>query len=297
MAAIGVGASLAVRQRRGAGFDFTGPALPRGVSLTRASAAACYDGQGVMVMCAADVARFDRDPASRAPRGLLVEAAATNLLAAPAAFDAAAWQKAWIGAASPTVAANAGLAADATVSADQIGLTSVTAADSLSVVAQSVSLTAGRYTFSVWLRGMSGGEQPFLMATPDGRAFESRPVRLSPQSSRYSLSFTADARTWYVQIGTDRRDAAQGATTAAQVQAWGAQLETGNAATSYAPAGRAAEVVTLDWASRGVADGAVVVRYTFDDGSSEDRAATVSGGRAVVPLTLARPRLIRAALA
>lgn len=55
-----------------------------------------------------------------------------------------------------------------------------------------------------------------------------------------------------------------------------------------AAAARAADVLTLNWASRGVADGAAVLRYTFDDGSSQDVAATIAGGTTIVPATLAR---------
>ncbi|MBO6755754.1 MAG: hypothetical protein JJ902_05475 [Roseibium sp.] len=57
----------------------------------RASAGTYFDAQGVLQTAAADVPRFDHDPVTGAPRGLLVEGAATNLLAWPEDFSAPDW--------------------------------------------------------------------------------------------------------------------------------------------------------------------------------------------------------------
>src|SRR3569623_2387163 len=79
MNALGVGTGFRLNRRGGAGFDFSGGALPDGASLTRAAVATRCDSSGAIANAAIDVARFDYDPVSHAPRGLLVEPAATNL--------------------------------------------------------------------------------------------------------------------------------------------------------------------------------------------------------------------------
>lgn len=59
-------------------WDFTkGPLLPT-VSFTRASTGWRTNSSGVLVPETTDVARFEYDPVTLAPRGLLIEAAATN---------------------------------------------------------------------------------------------------------------------------------------------------------------------------------------------------------------------------
>ena len=50
-----------------------------GLTLTRAGAATCVDAAGVMQVMSADQPRFDHDPVTLAPLGLLIEGAATNL--------------------------------------------------------------------------------------------------------------------------------------------------------------------------------------------------------------------------
>ncbi|MFG1413981.1 hypothetical protein V5G24_23040 [Xanthobacter sp. VTT E-85241] len=54
--------------------------LPSFVSFTRASGRTCIDGSGVMRVIGNDVPCFDYNPATLAPRGLLIEGARTNIL-------------------------------------------------------------------------------------------------------------------------------------------------------------------------------------------------------------------------
>lgn len=59
-------------------FEFTTHSLPSGVSFTRAGSATYFDAAGVLQTAAADVPRFDHNPATGALRGLLAEPSATN---------------------------------------------------------------------------------------------------------------------------------------------------------------------------------------------------------------------------
>ncbi|WP_300515139.1 hypothetical protein [Aliiroseovarius sp.] len=75
---------LAVRRRVGGGFPLTvsllGPGLHPGISVTRASDGTRITANGEIAEMGADVARFDHDPVSGLPRGLLVEPQASNLV-------------------------------------------------------------------------------------------------------------------------------------------------------------------------------------------------------------------------
>lgn len=80
MIGIGLGLGLAARRGGPPSWDFTGGALPDGVTFTRAGTATYFDAAGVLQTALADVPRFDHNPVSGALRGLLVEPSATNQL-------------------------------------------------------------------------------------------------------------------------------------------------------------------------------------------------------------------------
>ena len=93
MNALGFGTGFRLNRRGGVGFDFSGGALPDGASLTRASAGTRCDAAGAIANAAIDVARFDYDPVSHAPRGLLVEPAASNLALNSQDWTQASWTR------------------------------------------------------------------------------------------------------------------------------------------------------------------------------------------------------------
>jgi len=94
-------------------WDFTTGSLLPTVSFTRASTGYRYNSAGVLVPEATDVARFQYDPVTLTPRGLLVESAGTNILTYSEDFSNAAWGKTNI-----TVTANAVAAPDGATTAD-----------------------------------------------------------------------------------------------------------------------------------------------------------------------------------
>lgn len=63
------------------------------VTFTRASSATYFDSSGVLQTAATNVPRFDHDPVTLQPRGLLIEEARTNLLTYSEQFDNAVWVK------------------------------------------------------------------------------------------------------------------------------------------------------------------------------------------------------------
>jgi hypothetical protein len=83
-------------------FAGTGTLDPR-VTFTRSTTARYYNSSGVLTTAAINEARFDYNPSTLAPLGLLIEQSSTNLLTYSQDFSNAAWSKT---ACSITTAAN-----------------------------------------------------------------------------------------------------------------------------------------------------------------------------------------------
>lgn len=161
--------------------------------------------------------RFDYDPVTLQPRGILIEEQRTNLLTYSAEFDNAAWGKF----VSASVTANTTTAPDGTATADTLTLAST----ANSRIEQTVTVSSGQtYTFSVWMRVASGtlSVRLYGIDTGAGSAFT---VNTSWQ--RFSITQVASSGTRFPAIVTDG--------TAGSVFIWGAQLEAGAFATSYIP--------------------------------------------------------------
>lgn len=101
-------------------YDLTAN-LPTGITFTRASTATRWNSAGALVTAAIDAARFDYDPLTLAPLGILIESARTNKIRYSSDFTNAAWGK---GASPFAVSGNAQIAPDGTTTADTLTLTS-----------------------------------------------------------------------------------------------------------------------------------------------------------------------------
>lgn len=273
------------------------------MSFARASGATCHDAAGLLVGAAAHVPRFDHAPLSGSLRGLLLEAAATNLL--QRSQDLSLWP--WTNDGSRlTITEDSGVAPDGSVTATRL----VSAAgNGLHRVMQMHAPTLGTtYTFSVYLKAagtryvyvncssmlnarlavdlttgayVSTGPGPFTVtALPNGWW-------------RVALTGVAAVTTngVYLQANTglfagDQAFAGDGSS---GFYAWGAQLETGASASSYVATAGAAATRAADLAGLLGITATCTVTLTYDDLSSETREAqNVSPGWWP---SLARPRL------
>ena len=311
MAALGMGASLALRWRPGAArvLDLS-EALPPGAMFSRASAATRVDANGRVATEAAHVPRFDHDPISHARRGMLIEAAATNLALNSAAFDSAAWTSS-----GSAIVADAGAAPDGSNGADRLNENATTGQHRTSqTIATTPEVT---YALSMFVRAAERSRvrvRVFGTGTviSTSLAIASKTLSVSNGSGSvvehadgwFRLMLTGVADTTSSAIYINLLDEAGGVSFAgvpdSGLLVWGAQFEAG-AGSSYIATGagaatRAADQLTLDWSGFGIADGPVTLRYTFDDASSQDVATMLSGGKAIVPTDLARPRVMRAAI-
>lgn len=294
MAGLGFGTALAIG--RGAivtrpGFALGGAALPPGAALTRASAASCHDATGALASVVADAARIDHDPVSGAVRGLLVEPAATNLLS-------------WSDGTVAQLGTASGVAdAPGTIAGFANAIRFAGDAVARYAYKQYVPAAGQTLTLSVIVQ-MDDGGPPSVGATTAsgdfcllaGSKLLDVPVTITPEASdAYRCSMTCTTSTTQGNWGVVRYPGQS----ARGFRITGMQLEAGTRATSYiatagAAATRAADVLTLDWGTMGVATETIAVRYRFGGGGEAIVATDLADGVAPVPTTLARPWLSRA---
>ncbi len=129
-------------------LDFTTGQLDPRLTFTRASTVATFiNASGIVATATTNEPRFDHDPTTLAPRGLLIEGTATNLLQQSVDWTVSPWSKpaqiTWDGTTYAT-------APDGTTSAKQITVTGGSSAS----IAQAVTTGTNR-TISLWLRAGS----------------------------------------------------------------------------------------------------------------------------------------------
>jgi hypothetical protein len=250
----------------------TGPSI----TFTRADATTCatfFDANGVLQTAAANVPRFDHDPATGASRGLLIEQARTNSFERSAEFDNAYWFKPGLLAFGSGSVANSISAPDGTTSADLIVQNSATTARYVSTAISVVSGTA--YTFSIFAKakesnillltlaatGFTAATRAwFNLSTGSVGSTAGTPTATSIQDCgngwyRCSISKVAtasDSSAFDAEIASaDNVSGAYAGDGTSGLYIWGAQLEEGAFPTSYIPtttaaATRSAEIVQVD---------------------------------------------------
>lgn len=195
-------------------LDFMTPgSLDPRITFTRASTATYFDSSGVMRTAAMNLALYSED------------------------FTQAVWQKQSAnGPALPVVTADQIVAPNGGMTADRIVYPDASALNAVTQVQQAIILSAGIYTFSIYLRGAVGGERTYIFIRPVG-TYDSRiAVTLTTAWQRFSITSSAPVSgSVGFYIGTDLRDAPQTATSAQTIYAWGAQVESGSVASTYAP--------------------------------------------------------------
>lgn len=164
---MGMGSPLSLARAKGGGWWRAGAALdvdfanqraynqksgflgmPQNLlTITRASGGGYYNASGVYVFDATNNAlRYDYDPVTHAPLGVLIEEQRTNLLAYSEQFDTV-WSNS-----NFTVTANAAVAPDGTTTADKLQATSTAAC----LMYRTIAVAGTSATFSVYVKKGSG---------------------------------------------------------------------------------------------------------------------------------------------
>jgi hypothetical protein len=229
-------------------MDFTnGAELDSRITFTRASTATRTNASGIIESVATNTARFDYDPTTLAPLGLLIEESRTNLFTYSEQFDNAAWTKT-----NSTITANAVVSPDGTMDGDKHipnnGVTIGTGASETRVY-QSPSVTSGTsYTYSMYAKAGEYDQLALAFITsPSVSAVFS--LTLGTIISGTGATITSVGNGWYrcslttaaTSTGTlQMRWSAESSTVStgdgtSGIYIWGAQLEAGAFATSYIP--------------------------------------------------------------
>ena len=213
-----------------------GGASPNAISLAYTRA-----GEGTALTLAGAMTTFAANALRRTDRGVLIEEARTNLFVRSREFDNASWAKSAGGTGvAPIVTANAAVAPDGTMTADQIvfdqGAGGVTGDQSF--ISQVAAFTGGAtYAASIWLR--SNTPCTLLMR--------------GVADSLYTVLnvTTAWTRFWVAEVAASgaMRVGLRGATASSQtatVEAWEGQLELGASPSSNIPTTTAAATRAAD---------------------------------------------------
>lgn len=145
-------------------FNFVGMgALPNLFTFTRASSATAFNSSGTLVTVSSDVPRFDFNPSTLQPRGLLKERARTNLCLRSQELDNASWTKVDTtitadSIASPDGGTNADLATEGTLGTAVL-VTSTATISAGATVTASVFVKRGN---TDWLRIQAGSASPVV---------------------------------------------------------------------------------------------------------------------------------------
>lgn len=292
-------------------FDFAPGVMPAGASLTRASSGTYWNSSGVMATALSDVARFAYDPVTLARAGLLVEPAETNEFPVSEDLSRVSWTKT-----NSVIATDVIAAPDGATTADRWTRSSTATAHMLFGVPKTGAALA--YIARAYVKANVGG---FLAARLQG-TFPARTDVIFNLSTLAVVSVTdtapftgtsatirALANGWIEIAILATTDTATSIITGYSFNSnggnltgvdsvanssgyvWGDGLRQGTTIGSYIPtlgaaANRAADILTLNWGSKGLVDGSYTMRYTYADGSTVDVPTTVSGGTAVAATSI-----------
>jgi hypothetical protein len=207
-------------QLANAGFTFTNATT---------TARTYINASGIVATATTNEPRFDHDPTTLTPRGLLIEGTATNLV------TNSNLQAAWLGGSNTTVTANTNevTSPDGTNNAAKIALTNTGYCSRFESITGLANATT--YTFSYWIRGTAGNQQRVYSVTQGtDLVTQSNLTYTSTGWTRLQITFTSGAVNNNVYIYVASRPSG---TVNDVLYVYGCQLEAGNGASSLIPTG------------------------------------------------------------
>ena len=204
-------------------LDFTTGTLDSRLTFTRSGTGTYINSSGYVTTASTNVARFDYDPATLAPRGLLIEGQATNLIKGSQTIAGTEWS-----ASNPafTVTANSTdlVAPNNTNTATKLEYVSGYARAVQTNITVAASTT---YTISYWIKSTGVCYWKIYDASNGSFIVENVAIAASANWQRVTRTFTTPAGC--TSIWAYVADSA----TSGIYYVWGAQLEAGSGASSY----------------------------------------------------------------
>ena len=211
-------------------LDFTTGVLDPRVTVTRAlNTATRVNSSGVIETVNANLPRFDYDPVTLAPKGLLIEETRTNLCTYSGAIGGTNWSTSVGGVgAAPVITLNAAVAPDGTTTASRIqfSLNGGTTTADISLVVQALTGTSCRGSW--YIKTADNTTKTIYL-----RAANSPTITVDGTWRRYDFDAGTLAGSNF-GIGLRGGQGTPNSNTA-DLHVWGAQLEAGAFATSYIP--------------------------------------------------------------
>lgn len=269
------------------------------ITFSRTSSAWYYNSSGVLTQAATNTPRFDYDPITLAPQGLLIEGQRTNLVLRNSEFSTASWTTT-----NTTVTADSTTSPDGAVTADTLVENTATATHSTSQTLSFVSGTA--YAYSLFVK-----EPPtninkryisiYFQSTAFGAnlavVVDAATGQITAASAGLATTITSVGNGWYrVTISATATVTTNALVTArlsnvstsgltsytgdgvSGMYLWGAQVEVGNFSTSYIPTAattvtRAADVADINtllpWYNS--TEGTVVAQFKAVNATSSEQ--------------------------
>jgi len=218
-------------------LDFTTGVLDPRVTVTRAlNTATRVNSSGFVEVVNANLPRFDYDPVTLAPKGLLIEEARTNDILYSSGVAGIGWQTSQAGTATIATTLNYSVAPDGTTTATRV-IFNNNGGSGTSNLAWFAQVVLGRligtsYADSIWLK-TNDNSTVTLLFRDDTAARFNQLITITGTWTRFSLAGAATAagtqccKIW-IRSGV-------GTSTFADISAWGGQSETGAFSTSYIP--------------------------------------------------------------
>ena len=192
-------------------LDFTTGVLDSRLTFTRSTTGTYINSSGYVTSAAINAPRFDYDPTTMTPRGLLIEGSASNLLTYSEAFTPD-----WT---DTNITRDGTLRTSPDGTADALRVTA--SAGNATIIRTSAIGTSAQRTFSVWLRRVTGTGN-IQYTQNNGTNWTTQAITSS--WVRYTFTHSVDHQAGIRIV-----------TSGDEIEIWGAQLEAGSGASSYIP--------------------------------------------------------------
>jgi len=198
----------------------------RGLTFSRSTSGTYINASGLVATATAGNPRFDYDPSTLQPRGLLIEGSASNLLKHSQGLFTSWIQFGTVGALTTGITSPSGDSSAVSLNLNTAGNNGYYTNNSQMGYTNTVGAT---YTFSIWVRA-TGSTTNLNIRFGDSAVGYSANIPITTSWQRLQYSYVAVA-------ASGPTIASATGTATGVVELWGAQLEAGSGSSSYIPSG------------------------------------------------------------